>query len=679
MKPSGLKTQHIASKIKTATTSFSGLSLLWLFMLFVLTVFEIIYNGIIHEFPVNTAGVLFWMLLADITLWLKFLLVIWVLYISVCFFSPILANAFYKIFITFLLLLQLALILYFSKALLPLGADLYGYSIADIKQTVGASGGIDLLTVLAFITVITAIIVTFKYLAPKFKPVFGIAVILPTLSLLALVTGAKKLPAPGNLNSDFANNLILNKSDYFFTSSVNHFFPDNDEVDIYADNYIGDYAGQQSISAYNYVDPYNYPFLHADSSKDVLTPFFKPTATPPNIVIVLVEGLGRAFTNEGAYLGNFTPFIDSLSNQSLYWRNFLSEGGRTFAVLPSLLGSLPFAKNGFIELGGQMPAHLSLLSLLKYNGYHTSFYYGGDSHFDNMDQFLQKNKIDELNDEKSFPTGYTKLPAVNGFTWGYNDKELFRHYFTTRGVSSKPQLSVILTVATHDPFIINEETTYLQRFEQRMTALGFDDTKKSKYRNYQNQYASVLYLDDAMRNFFSAYRKRSDFNNTIFIITGDHRMPEIPMSDKIDRYHVPLIIYSPLLKRVSQMSSISTHFDVSPSLIAYLKHNFNFRGPSLVSWMGQGLDTSLNFQNLHQYPLMQTKNDMIDFVMGEYHINGNTLFKISPDMSEEVVQDDNKLNQLRNAFDAFKKRNTQIINGGKIIPDTISTRYAPLK
>jgi phosphoglycerol transferase MdoB-like AlkP superfamily enzyme len=679
MKSNKLKAQHTAGNIKAATISFSGISLLWLIMLFILSLFEVIYNGVIHEFPANTIGIAFWTFLADIGFLLNLLLGIYIVYVLIFLLSPILAKTLYKVLITLLLILHLALILYFSRALLPLGADLYGYSIADIKQTIGASGGISFITILAFIAVIAAIISIFKYLAPKFKPAFGLAIILPVLSLLALVTGAAKLLAPGNLHSDFANNLALNKSAFFYSSSVDHFFPDNNDVDIYADSYIGDYNGQQSISAYNYVDPDNYPFLHADSSKDVLSPFFKSTTTPPNIVIIMVEGLGRAFTNDGAYLGNFTPFIDSLSNQSLYWRNFLSEGGRTFAVLPSLLGSLPFAKNGFLELGGQMPAHLSLLSLLKYNGYHTSFYYGGDSHFDKMDMFLQKNKIDELNDEKSFPAGYTKLPSVNGFTWGYNDKELFRHYLTTRNIDSKPQLSVLLTVATHDPFIINEEATYLQRFEERMTTLGFDDIKKRKYRNYKNQYASILYLDDAMKSFFADYRKRSDYANTIFIITGDHRMPEIPMSDKIDRYHVPLIIYSPLLKRVSQMSSVSTHFDISPSLIAYLKHNFNMRGPSLVSWIGQGLDTSVNFQNLHQYPLIQTKTDMIDFVMGEYHINGNTLFKLSPNMSEEPVQDDNKFNQLQNAFDAFKKRNNRLVNGAKIIPDTISTRYAPLK
>ena len=326
-----------------------------------------------------------------------------------------------------------------------------------------------------------------------------------------------------------------------------------------------------------------------------------------------------------------------------------------------------------------MPNHLSLLSLLKYNGYHTSFYYGGDASFDNMATFLHKNAIDELNDQKSFPAGYVKLPAPNGFSWGYNDKELFRHYLVTRDQkAAAPQLSVILTVSTHSPFAINEESKYLQRFEQRMNELGFNDTRKAECRNYKLQYASVLYLDDALRGFFNEYRKRSDFNNTIFLITGDHRMPEIPMSDKIDRYHVPLIIYSPLLKRTTQIASVSTHFDISPSLLAYLHHNYKIKGPSLVSWLGQGLDTNRNFENVHNYPLLQTKTDMIDFIMGEYHLNGDNLFKLNAELGEDPLQDDDKLNQLKNAFEQFKRKNLIISSGSHIIPDTIHQHYSPV-
>jgi len=227
-----------------------------------------------------------------------------------------------------------------------------------------------------------------------------------------------------------------------------------------------------SLVRFNYIDPNAFPFLHAvDTSADKLSPFFNKGKATPNVVIVLVEGLGRAFTNKGAYLGNFTPFIDSLSKQSLYWPNFLSEGGRTFAVLPSVLGSLPFGKNGFGEMGTAMPEHLSLASVLARNGYQNAFYYGGDAHFDLMDDYVRKSGINKIQDSKSFGVGYEKMPSsASGFSWGYGDQELFRKYFADLGKSAtNPYLHVLLTLSTHSPFLVNEQQRWLYAFEHRMT------------------------------------------------------------------------------------------------------------------------------------------------------------------------------------------------------------------
>jgi uncharacterized sulfatase len=294
-----------------------------------------------------------------------------------------------------------------------------------------------------------------------------------------------------------------------------------------------------------------------------------------------------------------------------------------------------------------------------------------------MALYLQKNNIDELNDINTFPAGYKKLPANNGFTWGYNDNELFRHYLNTRPTTKghEPQLSVILTVAMHSPFLIDEADKYSEVFEKRMVYLGFNEKKKNNYRNYEKQYSSIMYTDDALKTFFEAYKKREDYSNTIFLITGDHRIPEIPMSTKIDRYHVPLIIFSPMLERTAEIASVSTHFDITPSLLAYLKTNFEIKIPAQNSWLGQGLDTTRGFQNLHQVPLMQTKTNMIDFIMGEYHLNGNKLYKLNEDLGEELVNDDEKKNQLINAFNLFRKKNNIIINGGKIVPDSLYRNY----
>jgi len=666
------------NRLKSATLVFIQITLVWLAALVLIRIFEVLLNGFSHEFPQGLSVFLFWAVVADVVFWFKWLFFEYLIFTMLALIYPRLSKILLKIFILIVIIIQIGLVQYFNTSLVPLGADLYGYSIADIKQTVGASGGISFQLVASFILLIALVLAGLKFLPGKIKVPLWLGIMLPGLSLFFLVSGALQEIHGKPFRSDFANNLMLNKTDYFFESSYTHFYPPDEEEDIYSDAYIGDYGDTKTTTtSFKYIGGSDYPFFREMDDQDVLTPFFNHSETRPDIVIVLVEGLGRAFTNEGAYLGNFTPFLDSLSGKSLYWKNFLSEGGRTFAVLPSLVGSLPFSKNGFLELGSQMPPHASLYNLLKFNGYTTSFYYGGDAAFDNMSLFLKKNHVDEVNDIKSFPQGYIKLPTSNGFSWGYNDKELFRHYLTTRAEneSKSPELNIILTVSSHNPFLINDQDKYIKKFEQRMDELGFEESKKDIYRNYKLQYSSILYTDDALRGFINMYKKRKDFANTIFVITGDHRMPEIPMSSKIDRYHVPLIIYSPLLKRNTQFASISTHFDIAPSILSFLKNSHKLKVPNKASWMGEGLDTARNFRNIHQYPLIQTKTDIIDFVMGEYHLNGTSLYKMTPDMQEEPVEDRSMYNKLKNAFDNFKRRNAGVGNGAGILPDSVLRKY----
>lgn len=643
--------------------------------------FELIYDITKHGVPKLLGKVIVTGLAKDLAFFLQMGALGYVLFAAFYLIHKKLAHVMYLITAVMVLLIQFSLSQYFITTLVPLGADLWSYSLADIKQTVGAAGGIQTPMIITLVVLLALIIAAFIFLPRRIKLNGWIAFLFLVLFSLASFTKGPELINEWMPGQEYSNNLSTNKSWYFLHASYKHFFPATEEMDIYSNNYSGDFstsADDASLSKIDYVDEKNFPFLHrVDSSKDVLSPFLITSPQAPNIVIVLVEGLGRAFANKGAYLGNFTPFIDSLSDKSLYWENFLSEGGRTFAALPSVLSSLPFAKSGFTELGVSMPKHLSLLNLLQRNGYHTSFYYGGDSHFDNMDVFMQKNTINAINDEKTFPAGYTKMPSRDGFSWGYGDKELFRRYFETKKEAKQPYLSVLLTVSTHNPFFINDQDVYLERFETRMTELGFSDDVKKQNRNYKEQFASILFADDAVRNFINEYKQRPDFANTVFLITGDHRLPEIPMSSKIDRYHVPLLIYSPLLKRAAKFSSVSTHFDITPSLLAWLQKSYRLQIPDTVGWVGTGLDTTRQFRNVHAYPVMQTKTDLIDFVMGNYMLNGNDLFSISNTMDLTPENNPAKANELKAAFNRFKVKNTAFLQTKKLIPDSLLQKYAP--
>jgi cellulose synthase/poly-beta-1,6-N-acetylglucosamine synthase-like glycosyltransferase/phosphoglycerol transferase MdoB-like AlkP superfamily enzyme len=680
---------RVAEKIRVATGSFIPRFGLLLGFFLLLKIFEITYDAWLHGFTKDFFDLLLIGFLKDTSFLLTIAVWFYLFYILVYLINKKLVSISFIVVTIFLCIVQFGLIQYFLTTLVPLGSDIWGYSWADIKQTVGASGGIKLFQILGFIIVSGLVVWAFAKLPRRVNISFHYSLLLFALFITFEKLNIAKAASQWKIDSEYSNNLSADKSYFFYSESFKHFFPAHNDLGFYADSTMNKnitnntvkYGDENNFSAaktFTYVDPVRYPFLHKDETPDVLSPFFNLSETKPNIVIIVVEGLGRAFTNEGAYLGNFTPFLDSFSKQSLYWENFLSEGGRTFAVLPSLLGSLPFYKKGFAELEHDMPRHLSLLNLLEHNGYHSSFYYGGDSRFDNMDVFLRKNNIGRLYDEKTFPAGYVKMPSSSaGFSWGYGDKELVRRYFDIKHKEAvAPFVDVLLTVSTHSPFIVNDETKYLERFERRLNELGFDEARKEKARAYKNQFASILFTDDALRDFFVRYAKRSDFKNTIFIVTGDHRMPEIPMKTKIDRYHVPLIIYSPLLKRPAQFESISTHFDITPSVITMLRKSYHIETPSLVSWLGSGLDTSRAFRNIHAYPFMPTKTEIIDFIAENKMINGDDFFTINSTMDLELENNPVMANKIKESFERFKQRNQQVINGAKLIPDSIYTRYA---
>ncbi|MEP7109076.1 MAG: sulfatase-like hydrolase/transferase [Ferruginibacter sp.] len=660
----------LASRLRDGFYTWLSLAAGWLLVLLLLRTADFIYNGIVHQYPGQIAYIFIISILNDLVFFLKANLVFAGLYCLLFLANKRIADIVTISLSIVVTLVSVALMQYFSLSFVPLGADLYGYSMKDIRQTAGASGGINTGIIIAFLSVILISLAIYKWISPGLsRAAKWINLAAGIIAITWMVTGIFTT-GRFTIHDEYAGNLAKNKLNYFITASFDHFFPGSAET--------FDQPAENSKEFY-YTDEARYPLLHRDSTADVLFPFFNKDTVAPDIVILLVEGLGRAFTNENAYLGSFTPFLDSLSKHSLYWENFLSNGGRTFAVLPSLLGSLPFGKNGFSEFGDKMPDHLSLMSILKSNGYFTSFFYGGDAGFDNMALFLKKQQIDEIYDIKTFPPAYPLLPENNGFSWGYGDKELFKHVLNKNEgpAGHHPSLQVVLTVATHNPFLINEQEHYLGEFEQRMNSLNFSEKQKEEHRKYDHQYASVMYADDAIRSFINNYRIRDGFKNTIFLITGDHRMPEIPMATKIDRYHVPLIIYSPLLKGPAKFESISSHSDIAPSLLAYLKHNFNLRVPSLVSWVGSGIDTAHNFHNIHNTALKQTKTNLVDFIMGDYHLNEETVYKILKNMDEEPDPDPAVKARLKASFAKFRQKNEQIIQGKLILPDSIYRKFYP--
>ena len=649
---------------------FLSLSFILASMILIVRFYELVITSNFSNYPEGSFLNLITGLKYDLILYLRISAILMIPFLILAYFSQKTARFFFITISIFLVLADMLLMMYFASARVPLGADLLGYSLQEIEHTVGASGELNIFPFILITLYLALMIRIFiKHVYYKLKP--WVMATLTILMLSSMLPLKQFDPEPAKFEDEFSMFVSTNKLSFFVESVAGHYMNmgslNNQSYTFTA------VATSPEGNPFTYINP-DFPFLHQETTPDVLGEYFNLGETPPNIVLIIVESLGRAYSGEGAYLGSFTPYLDSLMQKSLYWENCLSTSGRTFEVLPSTLASLPFGEHGFAELGSKMPDHLSLISLLKKQADYTSaFVYGGEAEFDNMDLFLRRQGTEQIIDSRKFGTDYKKLPASgNGFSWGYGDHEIFQRYLEY--VKSNPdskKVDVLLTLAMHSPFIVTNQKYYNQRFDERMSSLNLSDKTKTFNHQYDAQFASILYFDESLRYFMNEYSKLSSFGNTIFIITGDHRMPEIPISTQIDRFHVPLVIYSPLLKKAEKFSSVITHYDITPSLIALLDGGKYISRPSVASWIGHGLDNSVPFRSLQTYPLMRNKNEILDMISSEEFLSGQTIYKIYPSLDIEPTDNSDRQKQLKEELDNFIRKNNYACKNNKLIPDSL--------
>lgn len=532
-------------------------------------------------------------------------------------------------------IIQLALTGYSLTTHINLGSDLLGYSLSDMYTTVTSSISITFWMFLPFILIpilYLGLIRIFRFIGGKIDS--------KILVFILFVFGGLNLVIANNTEPIYQNKL------HFLISDI-----------------IRSNKEETLASETNFSFKKEYPLEKpAEDTKDVLSPFFTIHPEKPNIVFIIIEGMGRDFTDDGAYRG-FTPYLDSLTSKSLYWKNFVSNSGRTFGALPALMGSLPFGENGFMEVN-PMPNHNSLISILKSNGYSTSYFCGDDINFDNKSSFLEYNGIDNIIDVEKFGPGYVSTQKNSaGFSWGYPDTEIYRKALTEINNKNQPRLDIIMTLTNHEPFEIPSKNSYLKKVKTILNSKSFFE--REKFEDYEDILASLLYTDNSLQKFMEDYSKRPDFTNTIFIITGDHRLIPIPQKDNLSRFHVPFYIYSPMLKKTAKFKSVSSHNDVTPSLVSFLTHNYKIKKLQKTYWMGQGIDTARAFRNIHSIPFMRYKGSIIDYIYKDYFYTDGNLYKIDSDFNI-TESNDNILEKVTSSFLEFKKLNTYLTSKNKI-------------
>ena len=578
------------------------------------------------------------------------------------------ANVFTGVVLGLLIICHLAIIQYFIHFSVPLGGTLIEHTISEVFFTVRTSDTnyfvFGMVVFLALVLEVSAWILLRKC---RFRtPVYYAVCVFAVLAIIFNVL----------INSSFNKveqeaqpySIRINKSYYFYHNIAS----------ILRNPYTGNYESI-NLSARHELFPDkhfvsdSYPLLSGSNFPDVLSPFFDSTAHTelPNIVFVIVEGLGSRFLPDFHGL-KLMPFLDSLSKESLYWDKALTVGERSFSVVPSLLASAPHGQRGFTFENDNLLS-LSLVNMLSEYGYHSTFFYGQPRWFHNKETYLRQNGLGEFVDSYRFPEKYSKI-MVGDYFWGYHDQNLAQYAleFINDSLPVSPRLEMYFTGSMHPPFFIDNEALYNQRLDNLILQAGLDKQERKFIKTYWKYVRSVLFTDDALRILLAGYQQQPTYQNTIFVITGDHPMGEIPIENSYQRYRTPIIIYSPLLKQPQVFHSVNTHLDVASALLAFLHQNYHIELPQQNAFIGRTLDTATCFRNTQPVVFMDGSRIISDILYENYFLLGEkTLFKVHENDALERIEDDVLKGKMYAMLQNFKALNTYCCSNNKLIPDSL--------
>lgn len=638
------------NKICNGLSVWAKYALLWLLLAFILRLgfyFVMISAGLIEsaKFLTILSGVYF-----DIAVVLEVSAILLVPTLVVNWFLPKTTKVILIVCITLYMVIYGGLIGYYSNVNLPLDRVFFVYGIGEMYNIIVSSVTFSILPLLGVLVLIALYSLLIRFWNKRVIISYGFssAYLIVTLVFViffnfeSLITNDKRYKS----YQDYC--LATNQLAYTLNDFNDYWneLATADDFASYDEQVLEDVENfQRLFPDFDYVD-IHYPFMREADDADVFGDLMNPTTDgkAPSFVFIIVESLGQRLSSDKPKM-SFTPFLDSLKKESLYWPNCLALAERTFGALPNIFSSAPYGTKGFARTWEPIPYHNSILKEMSLNGYSLSFYYGGNASFDGQDEYMRGNGV-----------GYIMKPSEADFdqekkeqmmqehSWGMYDKDMFKAAIRHRDtvVRNRQNTDVFITLSTHEPWCFEGNEVYTQKVEDMVVnTKEFGPAEKNTVLSNKKTFASFLYMDDCVRMLIDYYKSQPEFENTVFVIVGDHRMGRVYVNaSPLLKYNVPLIVHSPLLKSPKTFKAVVTHHDIAPTVTAYLSNNYDYISADECHWLGSSLDTAADFRSRQSVAFMRNSREEIEYLQGDFLLDRNRVFKISDSLEIEEVFDD---------------------------------------
>ncbi|WP_462402026.1 LTA synthase family protein [Pseudomonas sp. Marseille-QA0332] len=277
-----------------------------------------------------------------------------------------------------------------------------------------------------------------------------------------------------------------------------------------------------------------------------------------NVVVILMESFAGHSVGALGSTEQITPNFDRLAKQGLLFDRFFSNGTHThqgmfatMACFPNLPGFeyLMQTPEGGHKLSG-LPA------LLSARDYDDVYVYNGDFAWDNQSGFFGNQGMTTFIGRNDFVN-----PVFSDPTWGVSDQDMFDRAAEelAHNYGKKPFYALLQTLSNHTPYALPKDlpvapVTGQGRLDEHLTAMRYSDW--------------------ALGQFFEKARKQPYYNETLFVIVGDHGFGNHQQVTELDlgRFNVPLLLIAPGIQEKfgAVNHTVGTQVDIVPTIMGRL-------------------------------------------------------------------------------------------------------------
>ncbi|MCF0052022.1 sulfatase-like hydrolase/transferase [Dyadobacter sp. LJ53] len=268
-----------------------------------------------------------------------------------------------------------------------------------------------------------------------------------------------------------------------------------------------------------------------------------------NVVVIIWESFTSKVVGSLNGLKNVTPQFDRLAKEGLLFTNVYASGNRSDKGMVAILSGYPAQPtSSIIKIPKKTMSLPSLPKVFRQNGWHTSFYYGGETEFANMKSYFMQQDFDQIIDKNDFDE-----EDMNS-KWGAHDHIVLNRLMSDLDRQKQPFFSTLFTLSSHEPFEVPVKT-----------AIPGNDAEHLFLNAHH-------YTDASIGEFIKVAKTKSWWNNTLVIIIADHGHP-LPETDKSKpaEFRIPMLwLGGALQMQSSRIDSLSSQTDLAATLLNQL-------------------------------------------------------------------------------------------------------------